>query len=536
MSTTTKLELIVQRLLQHSAWREEFVDVARLQRNLPRNSNEISTWQSTHVLPELARLSELVLRLESDLLKRYNSLRTQMLAVDFLLSDELARDVLAFMCAFHAARECVPLCRFVVRQLVSILQLNLGDDSRAVVSQFSADALAHLDQLPCGKSQFMRNFEPLVANLLTAPSAAEDMSFVTLAKEITDYTARLWPLSSASSSSQGGKDHAPMPEPSPDGLVRVNKLDRLDCPVGESRLFALNLFNALDANPMPPLAAIVARGAEHGPVLCVYTLVDENCAGPTPATSIHNIASRIECERLRGTVIAIVATLPARISAAATSVFRQRLRERLVPACDVVLEFVAPQTDFRCGTTAVCDLNDELSSRIAMLCEPRVIADQSSAEALLPNLASLALATFEYNRIGSAEKIATPRNTLLRPAAVTCAFASNTVPQPAAVAAFANTLALLQMARAHIRRDLDHFPYVLPNAHTVMVADGGMFVAGLPLGNFVKADSTVLGKMVDGYGRDASQLFAPVDGVLVGVTNRSLVVAGTLVAVICQWQ
>lgn len=532
----SKLELIVQRLLQHSSWREEFIDVARLQRNLPRNSNEIPTWQSTHVLPELSRVSDVVLRLESDLLKSYNSLRTQMLAVDFLLSDELARDVLAFMCAFHAARECVPLCRFVVRQLVSILQMNLGDDSRDAVSQLSTDALAHLAQLPCGKSQFMRNFEPLVANLLTAPSAAEDMSFVTLAKEITDYTARLWPLSSASSAGgAGGNDHAPMPERSPDGLVRVNKLDRLDCPVGESRLFALSLFNALDANPMPPLSAMVARGAEHGPVLCVYTLVDENCAGPTPATSIHNIASRIECDRLRGTVIAIVATLPARLSSAAMAVFRQRLRERLVPACDVVLEFVAPQTDFRCGTTAVCDLNDELSSRIAMLCEPRVVVDQSSAEALLPNLASLALATFEYNRVGSAEKIVAPRNTLLRPAAVTCAFASNTVPQPAAVAAFANTLAVLQMARAHIRRDLDHFPYVLPNVHAVMVADGGMFVAGLPLGNFVKADSTVIGTMVDGYGRDSSQLFAPVDGILVGLTNRSLVVAGMLVAVICRW-
>jgi hypothetical protein len=173
---------------------------------------------------------------------------------------------------------------------------------------------------------------------------------------------------------------------------------------------------------------------------------------------------------------------------------------------------------------------------MAQLCDPRIITDQSSAETLLPNVASLALATFEYNRLGSAEKVAKPRNTLLRPTAVACLFANNTVPQPAATAALANALALLQMARAHIRRDLEHFAYVLPNAYAVVVADGGMFVAGLPLGNFVKADTTVLGTMIDGYGREVSQLYAPVDGILVGITNRSLVLAGTLVAVICRWQ
>jgi predicted deacylase len=530
----SKLELIVNRLLQHASWRGEFVDVARLHTHLARDSSELATWQTAHLLPELTRVSELVLRLESELLLRYNALRSELLADDFLLGDSLARDVLAFMCAFHAARECVPLARFVVRQFVAILKLNLGDDAHPAIADLSAAALAHLAQLPCCKSQFMTNFESLVSNLLTPPSAAEDMSFVTLAKELTDYTARLWPV--AANNAAADDDRATLPERSPDGLVRVSKLDRLDCPVGESRLFALTLFNALDANPLPPLAAMVARGTEHGPVLCVFTIVDESCVGPSPATAIHNITGRIECDRLRGTVIAVVATMPTRLPAAAAAVMRQRLRERLVPACDVVLEFVAPQTDFRCGTTAVCDLDDELGARMALLCDPRVVADQRSAEALLPNAASLALATFEYNRLGSAERIAKPRNTLARPTAVACLFANNVVPQPAAVAALANALALLQMARAHIRRDLEHFPYVLPIAHAVVVADGGMFVAGLPLGNFVKADATVLGTMIDGFGREASQLLAPVDGVLVGVTNRALVLSGTLVAVICRWQ
>jgi hypothetical protein len=55
----------------------------------------------------------------------------------FCSADALARDVLAFMCAFHAARECVPLCRFVVRQFVAILKLNLGDDAHAAIADLS---------------------------------------------------------------------------------------------------------------------------------------------------------------------------------------------------------------------------------------------------------------------------------------------------------------------------------------------------------------------------------------------------------------
>jgi len=279
----------------------------------------------------------------------------------------------------------------------------------------------------------------------------------------------------------------------------------------------------------------VARGEQHGPVLCVYTVVDEHSASPTLASAMHHVMSKVQCDTLRGTVIAIVATMPARLSSAVAFVMRQRLRERLVPACDVVLELVGPVLDCRSGTMAVCDLTDELGFRIAQLCDARVITDQESCDAVAANAASLALATFEYNRLGM--KPAVLRNTLAKATAVLCAFgsaASN--PAPLAFNVFANVLALLQMARAHIRRDLEHFPYVLPHVHPVTVADGGAFVAAVPLGTVVHADKTVLGRMTDGFGRDMSELLAPVDGILTALNTKALIVAGTTIATICRWQ
>jgi hypothetical protein len=538
----THLSSIVTRTVQLSAvWRAAFEPVTGLLSAdaLPSSAADLVAYAERWRLA-VASVSGAVLAAEATLLSLYETLRTDMLVCDFVLPDALADRVLRFMCAFHAAREALPLLRFCVRQTVALLGVRLpSTDDAPLVQAFGDELLASVAACPAARSQFMKNFEAHVAQLMTPPSAAEDLSFVTLAKEITEFTVKLWRSPSAPNAVAGDAGTAAgsdaLQARATDGVVAVTSLDRLNCAVGQKAQFALTLFNAGDANPMPPLAAVVARGEEHGPVLCVYTVVDEHSASPTLASAMHHLMSKVQCDTLRGTVIAIVATMPARLSSAVAFVMRQRLRDRLVPACDVVLELVGPVLDCRSGTMAVCDMTDELGFRIAQLCDARVITDQESCDVVAANAASLALATFEYNRLGM--KPAVLRNTLAKPTAVMCAFgsaASN--PVPLAFNVFANALALLQMARAHIRRDLEHFPYVLPHVHPVTVADGGVFVAAVPLGAVVHADKTVLGRMTDSFGRDVSELLAPVDGILTALNTKALIMAGTTIATICRWQ